>query len=149
MELIYRGTRDGMNGSSFHDKCNNKGETISLCENEQGHIFGGYASIPWESKGGYQDAPNSFIFTLTNIYNLEPTKFPNNNSGKEICDSSSYGPCFGNGKDLGIFVKGNYSGFPKTYLDVLGKGKSIFTGNVSNDDNKLKIKEIEVFQLFK
>ncbi len=139
MELIYRGTRDGMNGSSFHDKCNNKGETISLCENEQGHIFGGYASIPWESKGGYQDAPNSFIFTLTNIYNLEPTKFPSKNLGTEICDSPDYGPCFGNGKDLDICVNGgHYSDFARAYLDVLGRGKSIFTGIVNSKDKSLK-----------
>ena len=38
-----------------------------------------------------------------------------------------------------------YSGFPNTYQDVLGKGKSIFTG----DSNSFKIKEIEVFKLFK
>ena len=150
MDLIYRGTRDGMNRSVFHSKCNNKGETLSLFENDQGNIFGGYASIPWESKGGYQNASNSFIFSLTNIYNLEPIKFPSVNLGTEICDSSSYGPCFGNGKDIGIFVNGNnYSGFPKDYQDTSGKGKSIFTGYFNNNIKDLKIKEIEVFQLLK
>ena len=150
MDLIYRGTRDGMKGSAFHNKCNNKGETLSLFENDQGNIFGGYASIPWENKGGYQNAPNSFIFTLTNIYNSEPTKFPSVNTGKEICDSPNYGPTFGNGKDIGIFVNGtHYSGFPKSFQDTLGKGKSIFTGNLNNSIKDLKLKELEVFQLSK
>ena len=27
MELIYRGTRDGMNSNSFHNKCDYKGPT--------------------------------------------------------------------------------------------------------------------------
>ena len=148
MDLIYRGTRDGMKESEFHNKCNNKGETLSLFENDQGNIFGGYASIPWEIKGGYQNAPNSFIFTLTNIYNSEPTKFPSVNTGKEICDSYYCGPCFG--KDIGIFVNGaNYSGFPKSFQDTLGKGKSIFTGNLNNNIKDLKIRELEVFQLLK
>ena len=30
MELLYRGTRDGMSGDAFHNRCNNKGPTISL-----------------------------------------------------------------------------------------------------------------------
>ena len=33
LELIYRGTRDGMNSFSFHNKCDNKGPTISLYKN--------------------------------------------------------------------------------------------------------------------
>ena len=45
IELLYRGTRDGMSGDAFHNKCNNKGPTISIFKNEKGYIFGGYASI--------------------------------------------------------------------------------------------------------
>ena len=47
MELLYRGTRDGMSANAFHNRCNNKGPTISLFKNENGYIFGGYASIDW------------------------------------------------------------------------------------------------------
>ena len=46
IELIYRGSRDG---KDFHKKCDNKGETITLIQNEKGNIFGGYASISWIS----------------------------------------------------------------------------------------------------
>ena len=49
MELIYRGTRDGSDCNSFHNKCDNQGPTIVLCKNEKGNIFGGYASISWTS----------------------------------------------------------------------------------------------------
>ena len=45
MELIFRGTRDGMHNKSFHNKCDNKGPNICLIRNEKGHIFGGYSSI--------------------------------------------------------------------------------------------------------
>ena len=61
MELIYRGTRDGMNSSAFHQKCDNKGETITLYKNDKGNIFGGFATLPWSNKGSYKNAPNSFI----------------------------------------------------------------------------------------
>ena len=74
MKLLFRGTRDGMNAQSFHNKCDNNGETITLIQNDKGNIFGGYASIPWTShSGSFFSAPDSFIFTLTNIHNTEPT----------------------------------------------------------------------------
>jgi len=154
MELIYRGTKNGMTSSEFHNKCDNKGESITLIKNEKGNIFGGYASIPWTSpsKGTYYSAPESFIFTLSNIYNTEPTKFPSKNDQQEVRHSSGHGPIFGGGsKDLGVYGdilnRGGWSNFPNTYPDVLGKGKSIFTGD-SNITN-FKIKEIEVFKIYK
>ena len=87
MKLLFRGTRDGMNAQSFHNKCDNNGETITLIQNDKGNIFGGYASIPWTtpSSGSYFSAPASFIFTLTNIHNTEPTKFKSKNDKKEVC----------------------------------------------------------------
>ena len=76
MELIYRATRDGSTSKDFHKKCDNQGPTISLFKNDKGYIFGGYASISWFDKGRHKSAPDSFIFTLSNIYNTEPAKFP-------------------------------------------------------------------------
>ena len=148
--LIYRGTRDGSGCQKFHELCDNKGPTIVLYKNEKGNIFGGYASIPWQSNGELKSAPDSFIFSLTNIYNTEPTKFPSIKDGKEVYHNSSWGPRFGNGRDIGIdgdfLQKNGYTYFPNTYKDVLNKGKSIFTGDFNNDVDYFKIKEIEVFK---
>ena len=155
IELIYSGTRDGMTSNVFHYKCDNKGETITLIKNEKGNIFGGYASIPWTNpfNCSWYSAPESFIFTLSNIYNTEPTKFPSKNDQKEVYHYSGYGPCFGRGCDFGVYSdilnSGGWSYFPNTYLDILGKGKSIFTGDSNNGNNKFKIKEIEVFKIYK
>jgi len=155
IELIYRGTRDGdgMTNTVFHNKCDNKGESITLIKNEKGNIFGGYASIPWTSINSYYSAPKSFIFTLSNIYNTEPTKFPSKNDQKEVYHYSGYGPTIGGGYVLAVnndFINSNsWSNFPNTYPDILGKGKSIFTGNSNNSNNKFEIKEIEVFKIFK
>ena len=149
MKLLYRGTRDGMEANYFHDKCNNQGPTISLFKNEKGYIFGGYASTDWTSCNSYKSAPDSFIFILTNIYGTEPTKFPNSDSSYSIFDYSSYGPTFGNSCDIHIYKNSTFSIFPSSYQDILGKGNSILTGN-SNDNNfNFKLKEIEVFKIFK
>ena len=39
LELIYRGTRDGAASICFHNKCDNQGLTITLCKNDNNHIF--------------------------------------------------------------------------------------------------------------
>ena len=125
MELIYRGTRDGMNSSAFHNKCDNKGETITLIKIEKGNIFEGYTSISWNNNDCWHSSPESFIFTLSNIYYTEPTKFPSKNDQKEIRHYSNHGPVFGVGCDLGaygdILNSDDWSYFPRTYQDILGK----------------------------
>ena len=67
MELLYRATRDGPTSDIFHRKCDNQGATICLYKNDKS-IFGGYSSISWTNSGGSKPAPNSFLFTLLNIY---------------------------------------------------------------------------------
>ena len=155
LELIYRGTRDGMNDKSFYDKCSNKGPTITLIKNDKDNIFGGYSSISWKLSDQNKDysAPDSFIFTLTNIFNIEPTKFPSKNDKHEIRCCINRGPCFGNGTDLGVKAdflnSGFWSNFPFTFLDKTGKGRTIFTGDPDNAGQDCEMKEIEVLQLIK
>ena len=150
MKLLYRGTRDGMTCKNFHDKCDNKGKTICLYLNDKGNIFGGYSSIPWASNGGNKTSNDCFLFSLTNIYNIEPTKFPYEKD-RSVYHGSNYGPNFGNGTDIGFqndFSSGNnnsWSNFPNSYKDILGKGKSIFTGDLNN--KYFNLKELEVFEV--
>ena len=152
MKLIFRGTKDGMWNTNFHNKCDNQGPTIIFIRNVKGYIFGGYTSISWASEGGnYHSDPDSFLFTLTNIYNFEPTKFPSKNDNKEVYNNYCYGPIFGGGHDFGMhpdFINsGAWASFPNTYQDILGKGKSIFTGDINNNHSSIKLNEIEVFKV--
>ena len=147
MELLYRGTRDGVMSSDFHNKCNDQGPTITLFKNEKGNIFGGYSPISWTSQDKYISNPDYFLFTLTNIYNTEPTKFDSKNNTNSY-HGNSYGSYFYDIRTYNNFINDNsYSNFPSSYQDVLGKGFSIFTGD--NNNNYFKMKEIEVFKLLK
>ena len=155
LELIFRGTRDGMNNKSFHNKCDNQGPNIVLIKTDKDCIFGGFSSISWISNdindsSAYHSAPESFLFTLVNMYNTQPEKFVSKNDKKEIKQLSDYGPIFGYGHDFylkSIFLEeGGGSGFPHTFIDSLGKGKSIFTGD--NNVSKFQIKEVEIFKVF-
>ena len=154
MELIYRGSRDGMTSNNFHNKCDNKNPTIVLYKNTKDSVFGGYTSLAWQNSGDYRPDPKAFIFTLINIHNSEPTKFNVTSEKEGVYHSSSYGPIFGCNCDIGIGISDFLNSdantdFPCRYNDSLGKGRSIFTGDFNNDNTKFRLKEIEVFQLFK
>ena len=150
MELLYRGTRDGAGSNIFHNKCNNQGPTICLCQNEKGNIFGGYASTSWTSNGKYYSAGCSFLFTLTNIHGTAPTKFPNTqNYDFAVYHNLGYGPTFG-GHDLYIANDylnntNSYCSFGYSYPDILGRGNSTFSGDANT--NNFKLKELEVFKV--
>ena len=152
MQLLYRGTRDGSTSDIFHKKCDNKGPTICLYENDKGNIFGGYSSISWTNSGDNRSAPDSFIFTLSNIYGIKPTKFINKEVNNSVYHNSNNGPCFYDDiwikKDFKNSKSLTYFSFPRAYKDSLGKGKSLFTGDTNNNNEYCIITEIEVFKIF-
>ena len=148
MTLLYRGTRDGSTSNVFHNKCDNQGPTLCLYKNDKDNIFGGYASIPWTNNGGGKPAPDTFIFTLSNIYNIPPTKFNLKIDKNGVYHALSEGPVFGVNAILiaeDFKGKSNISDFPDNFEDNTKKGNSIFTGKEKN--HNLHIKEIEVFKL--
>ena len=49
IRLLYRGSRDGFKAQNFHDRCNNKGETLVIIKSEADYIFGGYTEINWDN----------------------------------------------------------------------------------------------------
>ena len=152
-ELLYRGSRDAFNANNFHRLCDNKGKTLVLVKNTSGHVFGGFASVPWTSpSGSYKQAPGSFIFTLTNMHGIKPTKFPliNGYDTNALYHRSDYGPTFGNGHNLHVANNCNvnassYANFPYAYNDITGKGNSIFSSNAST--RNFQVQEIEVFRI--
>ena len=156
-ELLYRGTRDGFDGKNFNRLCNNKGKTLALIKNTSGHIFGGFASVPWMFNPfslPNKRAPGSFLFTLTNKHGIEPTKFSLRDevNGSAVCHIGfDQGPMFGdNGDDLKISSCCNavpsFSSFPKSYVDTTEKGRTLFSSNTS-DTGCFKVQEIEVFKV--
>jgi hypothetical protein len=40
--MLYRGSEHGWKWKNFHDRCDNKGPTISLFKIEDGDVIGGY-----------------------------------------------------------------------------------------------------------
>ena len=156
-ELIYRGTRDGSESQSFHNKCDNQGPTLCLIKNDKDNIFGGFTSAFWTPGDcKYKSDKNSFLFTLSYIYDISPTKLPNTNLDKNIYYYSKCGFIFGGGgighdlciKDKFLNKDDSYTNIGNAYKDILGKGRSIFTGDENNENKNIRIKELEVFKLY-
>lgn len=154
-ELIYRGSRDEFNSNSFHKLCDGKGNTVVLVKNSLGHIFGGFTPIPWGSTSTWKKAPGTFVFTLTNMHGIEPTKFvlKDENDGKAVCHYGSgagnwilaFGSAIVIDSGCNTNSNSNSGNFPNSFNDTTGKGGSIFSG--SEDGNYFKVQEIEVFSV--
>ena len=67
LKLLYQMTRDGSSYSTFHDKVDNKGPTITLFESEDGYKFGGYTSQSFQTDNKWIKDSDSFLFNFTNL----------------------------------------------------------------------------------
>ena len=64
LEFLYRGSRDGCKASDFHDKCDNKGATITVIRSSGAFIFGGFSDKSWKSFGDWCKSEKPFLFSL-------------------------------------------------------------------------------------
>jgi len=148
-ELLYKASRDGFDANAFHNRCDNKGPTITIVQSTNNYLFGGYTSVAWTSSGSYAIDSNAFLFTLTNPHNIPPTKYPVQPSTTQytVNHNSGYGPTFGGGYDFNICsnsnsVNSSYTNFHYTYTDTTGRGNNTFTGS-----RNFMTTDIEVFKL--
>lgn len=64
-ELLFRTSVNGDIASTFHQKCDGKGATITFIKTTNGKRIGGFTMIPWTNAGGaYKEDPEAFIFSL-------------------------------------------------------------------------------------
>jgi hypothetical protein len=153
VKLIYRATRDGFGASSFHSKCDNIANTVTIIKTTSNSVFGGFTSAKWTSFGGYDtyDA-NAFIFSLRRSGNLNKERFNVTRPFNAIYSYYDYGPIFG----FDIFVRdksnnryvnsesnfGSSYQLPKNITYGSAEAKSYLAGN-----SYWRTSEIEVYQV--
>jgi hypothetical protein len=106
--LIYRGSIDGINNTSFKNKCNSQVESLVLVKVKQTNkIFGGYSSIGFNSiedsllriynnSQRYYYSSDNFIFSFENDEDTQDMKISRvTNYDKAIYDHHSIGFDFG------------------------------------------------------
>ncbi|KAJ5079528.1 pep-cterm sorting domain-containing protein [Anaeramoeba ignava] len=106
--LGYSAQRDGFSSFKFHQKCDNKGETIVIIKTKKGFIFGGYTKVGFSTNkklwiNDYVDYssiedPNAFLFQLANINGSSFWKFPIQIDKFQfaVYYNPNLGPSFGN-----------------------------------------------------
>ena len=147
MSLLYKVSRDGDASSNFHNKCDNKGPTLTLVRCTRGYRFGGFTNQSWAShynsnygSGNYNvNDPYAFLFSLE-----FREKYPVYDGNNALYDCSGNGPSFGSGSDLLISnsctQSDSSSGFPNCYC---GTRTRALTGGANN----FKVNELEVYKI--
>lgn len=142
-KLVYKGTKDGLNATAFHEKANNKGPTITIIKSSQDKIFGGFMPDAWTSRNGYINTRKSWLFSLTNKAKYEMNS-PDTYAQYGGYDYSSYGPTFGGGHD--IYLATDFG----TSSNYCNRHSYNFTDNTSlTGGYNFTVTEVEVFSLDK
>jgi hypothetical protein len=150
--LLWRGTEHGFSVTEFHERCNNKRNTITIILDTDGNIFGGFTPLPWSSRSESlrDDSNKSFLFSVKNPHNIHPIRFQLSSTySYAIKCSPDYGPMFG-GNDLiihnncNVDSKNSTEGFGTNYKNdsPIEYSSTFFTGQP-----KFTVQEIEVFEI--
>ena len=118
VELIFRASEHNFSAAAFHQKCDNKADTLTLIRTEFGKTIGAYSHYEWKSEGGnyvHNSRRRACIFSLDMM-----EKFVPQGDGNLIFRHKDYGPTFGSGHDIRISDGCNnnndsYANFPHTY----------------------------------
>jgi hypothetical protein len=96
-KLLYRSSRDGIDTSSFHRHCDNKGATIWVAKIKNStQLIGGYNPLDW-SGDGWKTTADSLLFNFTDGENISTAKV--SYVVKQNCAvhcGNSWGPTMGN-----------------------------------------------------
>ena len=137
-ELLYRKSRDGSKPDDFHNKCDNKGITITFIETTKGYKFGGYTELNWDKSKKNKKDNSTFIFSFNN-----KQKYTARNNNDSIYCVSNEGPRFG-------------CIYPEIYLyETLDKGRSWDNNQctfvdkrvLTNGEEYWDVKELEVYKI--
>lgn len=149
LRSLYRGSRDGADAGSFHRHCDDKGATVTVVETTCGHVFGGYADVPWGTNDAEDDVENFDGFWVPSdrafLFGLEcreggPFKSRINHPNYALYHDHDQGPTFSK-NDLVLLAPDNRSCL-EDYETPPGRSEYCFTGKPSFD-----LKEIEVFRV--
>jgi len=135
--LIHKSSRDG-----YLQTYNNQQGYIIVKAN--GNTFGGYYAV---GRFAWTLNDEAFLFTLSNPFNIPPTKYIRNRNMMEPIPDYEYEPVIpqrhNNAKkfqdDISINSNQGTVRFPVFYLDATGRGSQTFTGSSSFNADEIEI----------
>jgi len=158
--LLYSATRDGCDATTFHQKCDNQGPTVTVLYNPQGSVYGGYTGQSWNGDSSYINDPTAFLYQLKFSGNEQRTKFPaavNSNSGSAIYSANSYGPTFGSSHNLhtfsstinvssGVYALNGYVQFNDSFYQMSTVSPHVKSWDDINNGT-MNVTELEVYKV--
>ncbi|XP_052788174.1 interferon-induced protein 44-like isoform X2 [Mya arenaria] len=155
--LLYSITRDGCDATTFHQKCDAQGPTVTVLYNPQGSVYGGYAGESWKQSGNYTDDKDAFLYQLKFSGTDRKTKFPVVSSGHGLCCKVAYGPTFGGGHNLytfsntvtlsnGVFPLNGCVRFGDSCYQMTGVSSKVSSWPDINNDT-MNVSELEVYKV--
>ncbi|KAK8805620.1 hypothetical protein WA158_002276 [Blastocystis sp. Blastoise] len=165
--LTFVGSKHGFSSSSFHNYCDNKGETLviiqGLDKNQKKCIFGGYTKQGWKTPKSSDNHSNGFstqmdseacLFSLFSSYQIPATLYRQHNSTHDsIIYSQSLGPSFTNGFNISSECQMNEdSSISQFITSYYGGDITFFTSIFTNSNepkqmSKFSVDEYEVYTL--
>ncbi|XP_069117152.1 interferon-induced protein 44-like [Argopecten irradians] len=121
---LYSAKENGCDAAIFHQRCDNRGPTLTVVYNTDGQVFGGYTTASWQSASTpHVYDKSAFLFCLGE--GEERKKFSVTKSGSAVVHDARSGPTFGRGPDLGLFTGAVQKGDDGTFaLSLMMKGDS-------------------------
>jgi hypothetical protein len=153
VELIYRASRDDFGASSFHSKCYNISNTVTIIKTTSNSVFGGFTSAKWTSNGGSTYDSNAFIFSLRRSGNPNKERLNITRPVNAIYSYLYEGPTFGDGRDIYVSSNSNTNDNSYSYLGSSYQlPKNIAFGSVEAQSylagsTYWRTTEIEVYQV--
>ena len=124
----------------IHNKCDNKGITITFIETTKGYKFGGYTEHQWDDKSGHLKDKSTFLFSFNN-----KEKYTARNNNYTIYCGPNYGPWFGSNSHPEIYM-----------INSLNQGRSyddssyntfVLGRKLTNGEEYWDVKELEVHKI--
>eukprot|EP00826_Nyctotherus_ovalis_P037067 TRINITY_DN3354_c0_g5_i1.p1 TRINITY_DN3354_c0_g5~~TRINITY_DN3354_c0_g5_i1.p1 ORF type:complete len:439 (+),score=45.56 TRINITY_DN3354_c0_g5_i1:70-1386(+) len=148
LKLLWKGSTDGFEASTFHSKRDDKGTTVAIVASEYNHIFGGYTIASWSSTvsllGIYKHDPEAFIFSLTHKAKHSKQK----EAEFSIYCSPHHGPTFGKKHDIYVCDRCNIFNASAsegncTYELPQSANKDVYFAGAK----RFRVKDIEVYSV--
>ena len=152
IERIFRASEHNFRAAAFHEKCDNKRDTLTLVRTEFGKTIGGYSHYPWDSSGGWlsDEGMRAFLFSLD-----RKEKYVPNSGYYLIFRHNSCGPTFGGGHDLCLRdscnIYSSSANFPYSYNraenKIANSQESYANFSGATNGYNFRVVEYEVFQV--
>ncbi|KAL1023218.1 hypothetical protein UPYG_G00037880 [Umbra pygmaea] len=94
LRLLYKASFHTYSSTTFHQRCDIQGPTVSVGYNSSGHVFGGYTSKDHDvaKTGQYVHDDQAFLFSLNGN---NPVRYPVTNAQNAVKMQNTTGPYFG------------------------------------------------------